>query len=145
MCALRPRATLAFMERAMTKQISLVAFLALLTSSAVIRAQAAKPSARAATSTIGSVLDAQLSVLETQFVAAAEAMPADRYTFAPENGAFEGVRTFALNVKHVATANTAFYSAILGRKLAPRITVAGAANGPDDIETKPQIDRKSVV
>jgi hypothetical protein len=127
------------MERTMRKQISLMACLALLASSAVIRAQAAKPSATAATSTIGAVLDAQLSVLETQFVAAAEAMPADRYTFAPENGAFEGVRTFALNVKHVATANTAFYSAILGRKLAPGITVAGAANGPDDIKTKPQV------
>lgn len=123
----------------MTTRRCLVVFLALLAGSAGIKAQAAKPSAKDVAPTIASVLNAQLSVLETQFVAAAEAMPAERYAFAPENGAFEGVRTFALNVKHVATANTAFYSAILGQELAPGISVAGAANGPDDIRTKEQI------
>jgi hypothetical protein len=127
------------MERTMRRQKCLVVFLAMLASSVVIRAQTAKPSAKPAPPTIASVLDTQLSLLETQFVAAAEAMPADLYAFAPRNGAFEGVRTFALNVKHVATANTAFYSAILERELAPGITAAGAANGPDDITTKPQI------
>ena len=119
---------------------SLAALLAVLASGATVRAQAANPGGKpAATPTIASVLDAQLTALERQFVPAAEAMPAGTYAFAPANGAFEGVRTFALEVKHVATANTVFYSAILGQELPRGVTVAGAANGPDDIQTKPQI------
>jgi hypothetical protein len=118
----------------------LVVALALIAVGSRPRAQAARPPADAAAPpTIASVLDAQLGVLETQFVSAAEAMPADKYAFVPDRGAFKGVRTFALDVKHVATANTVFYSAMLGRALAAGITVAGAANGPDDITTKAQI------
>src|ERR1700677_3380012 len=59
----------------------------------------------AAKSTMASVLDAQLRALESQFVPAAEAMPADKYSFVPTMGQYDGVRTFALEVKHVATAN----------------------------------------
>src|SRR6204780_3983135 len=92
-------------------------------------------------STIASVLDAQLTALESQFVPAAEAMPADKYSFAPTMGEYNGVRTFALEVKHVATANFIFYSAILGQALPTGVNLAGATNGPDDIQTKDQILR----
>jgi hypothetical protein len=111
---------------------SIALLFALVASGATVQAQVAQP-------TIASVLDTQLTVLESQFVSAAEAMPADKYAFVPANGVFEGVRTFGLNVKHVATANTVFYSAILECALPPGVTVAGAANGPDDINTKEQI------
>ena len=70
---------------------------------------------------------------------AAEAMPEDRYTFAPTGGEFTGVRTFALEVKHVATANFVFYSAILGQAPPPGVTLAGVTNGPDDIRSKEEI------
>lgn len=70
--------------------------------------------------------------------AAGEAMPAGKYAFVPDQGASTGVRTFELNAKPVATTNKVFYSAILGWALAPGITVAGAANGPNDITTKEQ-------
>ena len=42
----------------------------------------------------------------------------DNYSFAPVSGEYNGVRTFAQEVKHVATANLVFYSAIRSR---PRI------------------------
>jgi hypothetical protein len=109
------------------------ALLALMAWSGAAQAQTAAPP------TIASVLDAQLSALESQFVPAADAMPADTYAFAPTTGTFEGVRTFALDVKHVATANIVFYSAIAGEPLPPGVTVAGAANGPEEIQTKDQI------
>jgi len=92
-------------------------------------------------STMASVLDAQLTALESQFVPAAEAMPADKYSFAPTMGGYNGVRTFALEVKHAATANFIFYSAILGQVLPTGVNLAGATNGPDDIQTKDQILR----
>ena len=44
-----------------------------------------------------------LTLLESEFVGAAEAMPEDKYDFAPPvtMGEFKGVRTFADQVKHV--------------------------------------------
>jgi uncharacterized damage-inducible protein DinB len=52
-----------------------------------------------------------LSQLESEFVGAAEAMPEDKYNFAPgaTAGEFKGVRSFADQVKHVAEANGYFF------------------------------------
>ncbi len=52
-----------------------------------------------------------LTLLESEFVGAAEAMPEDKYDFAPPvtMGEFKGVRTFADQVKHVADANYYFF------------------------------------
>lgn len=49
--------------------------------------------------------------MEKQFVDAAEAMPAEKYSFAPpaSAGEFKGVRTFGEEVKHVAEANYFFF------------------------------------
>ena len=44
--------------------------------------------------TIGQIHDRELSILERELVPLAEAMPADKYNFAPTQGAFKGVRTF---------------------------------------------------
>ena len=54
-----------------------------------------------------------LSLMEKEFVSAAEAMPEDKYNFAPSAtmGDFKGVRTFADQVKHVAEANYYFFGA----------------------------------
>jgi hypothetical protein len=89
--------------------------------------------------TIASVLEAQLKIVESQWVPVAEAMPEDKYSFTPVNGEFSGVRTFALEVRHVATANFALYSTILDKTPPPGVSLAGATNGPDDIQTKAQI------
>ncbi len=89
--------------------------------------------------TVASVLEAQLNVVERQFVPAAEAMPDDKYSYAPQGSDFQGVRTFALEVRHVATANFVLYSAILGQEPPAGVSLTGAANGPENLQTKEQI------
>ena len=42
-------------------------------------------------------------------VAAAEAMPADKYNFAPTTGDFKGVRTFGQQITHIASAQYFFF------------------------------------
>jgi hypothetical protein len=59
-------------------------------------------------------MEVQLRIVESQVVPAAEAMPEGKYSFVPTNGEYKEVRTFALQVKHVAAANFAFSSVILG-------------------------------
>lgn len=88
---------------------------------------------------MASLMEAQLGMVERQFVAAAEAMPEDKYSFAPAGANFTGVRTFALEVRHAATANFVIYSAILGQDPPAGVTVDGAANGPESLQTKEQI------
>ncbi len=48
--------------------------------------------------------------VEKEFLSAAEAMPADKYGFAPSNGKFDGVRTYGQQVQHVIGANYYFFS-----------------------------------
>jgi hypothetical protein len=52
--------------------------------------------------------------MEQQFVPAAEAMPEDRFFWAPASGDFHGVRNFAEQLIHVAEVNCALSAAILG-------------------------------
>jgi uncharacterized damage-inducible protein DinB len=89
--------------------------------------------------TITSVLETQLRIVEFEFVGAADAMPEDKYSFAPTNGEFKGVRTFAQQVKHVATVNNRFFGAILGQQAATPGSPFEAENGPDSIQAKAQI------
>ena len=80
-------------------------------------------------------MDRSLSGVEKEFVSAAEAMPEDKFSFAPTTGEFKGVRTFAQQVKHVAAVNYMVFAAMLGEK-APD---TGGENGPDSIKTKAEI------
>jgi uncharacterized damage-inducible protein DinB len=89
--------------------------------------------------TLTSVLDTQLTIVEHEFVSAADAMPEDKYSFAPTDGEFKGVRTFAQEVKHVATTNNRFFGSILGQPSATPPSQFEAENGPDSIQTKAQI------
>ncbi len=50
-----------------------------------------------------------LSLVEQEFVSAAEAMPEDKFDFAPSQGEFKGVRSFGSQVKHVAESNYYFF------------------------------------
>jgi uncharacterized damage-inducible protein DinB len=52
-----------------------------------------------------------LSLIEGEFVSAAEAMPEDKFNFAPPagSGSFDGVRNFGQQVKHVAGSNYYFF------------------------------------
>lgn len=89
--------------------------------------------------TLTSALDFQLTIEEREVVGAADAMPEDKYSFAPTNGEFKGVRTFAQQVKHIATVNNRFFGAILGQPPATPGSQFEAENGPDNIQTKAQI------
>ena len=89
--------------------------------------------------TLQSTLDMQLSIVEHEFEGAADAMPEDKYDFAPTNGDFKGVRTFAQEVKHVATANDRFFGAILGKSPTKAPDYFEQENGPDSVKTKAQI------
>ena len=62
-------------------------------------------------------------------------MPADKFDFAPTNGNFKGVRTFALQARHIAFEINTVASALLGE------TIPGQEhdNGPDELKTKDQI------
>jgi uncharacterized damage-inducible protein DinB len=53
-----------------------------------------------------------LSLLEKEFVSAAEAMPEDKFDFAPPAtaGDFKGVRSFGEQLKHVAGSNYFFFN-----------------------------------
>ncbi len=97
---------------------------------------ASQPQPAATQPTIAMVLERQLSTLEKDFVPAAEAMPEDKFNFAPTNGEFTGVRTFALQIKHVAATNLALSSALLQEK--PQIDPS-LDNGPEDIKTREDV------
>src|SRR3569833_1441895 len=65
---------------------------------------------------MGKFKDRQLTQVERELVPLAEAMPAEKYDFAPTQGEFKGVRTFAQQIRHIATANCEFAAAVLGEK-----------------------------
>jgi len=88
--------------------------------------------------TISQVLDGGIKIIEGEFVPAAEAMPEDKYDFAPTNGEFKGVRTFAQQVKHVAAINYIIGAAILGEK--PPVDT-NEEKGPDSVKSKADIVR----
>jgi hypothetical protein len=81
------------------------------------------------------IFDRQLSSTERDVVGVAEAMPADKFDFAPTNGRFQGVRTFALEARHIAFELNAVAAALLGEP----IPAQDHDNGPDNLKTKDQI------
>lgn len=86
----------------------MVAVCTVLAAPAILFGQAgAAPAATPAQFSPAESLGALLSLTESQVVSAAEAMPADKYDFAPPAtmGEFKGVRTFGAQVKHIAQAN----------------------------------------
>jgi len=73
---------------------------------------------------------------EKMIVSAADAMPADKYGFAPTDGEFKGVRTFGQMVKHLSATNYILTAAALGEE-----PPAGAGDelGPEAVRTKAEI------
>src|SRR5258707_6424578 len=73
---------------------------------------------------------------EKVIVSAADAMPADKYGFAPTDGEFKGGRTFGQMVKHLSAANYILAAAALGEE--PPAD-AGDELGPEAVRTKAEI------
>jgi hypothetical protein len=104
-------------------------------------AKAAGAPAEQAPSTVASAIDREISNVEKQIVEVAEAMPEDKYNFSPEGlhipgSDFKGVRTFAVQVKHVATSNYFIWSHLTGDKLPEGLN---DGNGPENLKSKADI------
>ena len=119
---------------------SAYAFLAisLLASASLSRAQT--PPVPPPTS-LASMVDREISAVEKQLLDAAEAMPDDKFNFTPESltisgDDYKGVRSFAVQVKHVASSNYFIWSPITGDAVPAAIK---DGNGPADIKTKAEI------
>jgi uncharacterized damage-inducible protein DinB len=87
--------------------------------------------------TIAESVGGALTYTEDQFLSVAEAMPAEKYDYIPAapGGKFDGVRSFAEQVKHVACANFAFFNEIEG-KTPPDACEKG---GPAPAKTKAEL------
>ena len=123
-------------------KLILILILVLWLSSGSILAQAAQQRVDAAEA---ASLDAQrerralqtLSKLaEKVIVSAVDAMPADKFGFAPTDGEFKGVRTFGQMVKHLSATNYILAAASLGEE--PPAD-AGDELGPETVRTKAEI------
>ncbi len=90
---------------------------------------------------IASAMDREISAIEKQIVEVAEAMPEDKFNFSPENlnipgSDYKDVRTFAVQVKHVAASNYFIWSPLTGEKLPEGLK---DGNGPENVKTKADI------
>jgi len=101
---------------------------ALVICAAPVLAAEAVPDAR-------QLYDRQLTSTEREVVGLADAMPADKFDFAPSAGNFKGVRTFALEARHIAFEINCVAAALLGEP----IPTQEHENGPDDLKSKDQI------
>ncbi len=117
----------------MRKKIAFIAC-GLLVLTIAAAAQAGKP--KVEHRSVNDVLDRTVLNLEHEFVPAAEAMPEDKFGFAPTNGAFKGVRTFAQQIKHVAAVNYELGAALLEQK--PPVDI-GDESGPASMTSKADI------
>ena len=121
----------------MTRFSALYLGIALLVSALFAQAQTqpAQPT------TLASMVDREVSVVEKQVVDAAEAMPEDKFNFTPESlripgDDYKGVRSFAVQVKHIASSNYFLWSPITGDAV-PAMIKDG--NGPADMKSKAEI------
>jgi Uncharacterized protein conserved in bacteria len=86
-------------------------------------------------------VERQLLNIENSIINAAEDMPENQFNFTPEDlhiqgSNFKGVRTFAGQVKHLATDNYHIWSAITGDPLPPGVV---DVNGPVTLTSKQDI------
>ena len=79
----------------------------------------------------GRIYDGQVSSIEREVLPLVQAMPAAKFDFAPTNGTFAGVRTFALQARQIS-------ASVLGEQQPPLDTGAGD-NRPDTLKAKDQI------
>jgi hypothetical protein len=92
--------------------------------------------------TLAQVFDGQVNTIEREVLGLAQKMPADKYNFAPATGTppagtFDGVRTFGLQVRHIASVMYMVSSQILGEK--NPVDMGTDENGSNSLQTKDQI------
>jgi len=102
---------------------------------------ASNPQSPQPPATIASTVDREITTVEKLIVDAAEAMPDDKFNFSPESlnipgSEYKGVRSFAVQVKHIASSNYFIWSPITGDKLPDGLK---DGNGPENVKTKADI------
>jgi hypothetical protein len=85
----------------------------------------------------GQVVDFILDIQERRVVEMAEVMPAGKYSFGPTGEGFQGVRTFAEQLRHIAADNYLLGAGIL--REAPPVDVGRGEEGSDAVRTKSEI------
>ena len=85
--------------------------------------------------TISASVGETLRFTEGEFLGVAEAMPEEKYGFVPGTGNFDGVRSFAEQVKHVACAQFAFFNEFEGKQPPPLCE----KGGPSAAHTKAEL------
>jgi len=85
--------------------------------------------------TIPDSINYMWKMVESDFTSLAEAMPEEKWSFKPTQGAFTDVRTFAEQVKHVACANEAWAKKLHAEKPPDHCDIGG----PSPAETKTEI------
>jgi DinB superfamily len=110
----------------------------LLSSCSSAWAQTASNQPGEALRTLSQIGDNSVRIVERALVRAADAMPEGRYSFAPTDGEFKSVRSFALQVKHVAASNYGMAAAILNEE--PPIDLRSEYTS-DSIKSKADIIR----
>jgi hypothetical protein len=137
------------------KKARILLFLASVAAGTLITSAAFRPAAMGAgTSASGShpspqpaptsasVVDRDISAVEKQIVDASDAMPEDKFNFTPEalnipGSNYKGVRSFAVQVKHIAASNWFIWSPLTGDKIPEGLKDDG--NGPANLQTKADI------
>jgi uncharacterized damage-inducible protein DinB len=125
-------ATFRVREKSMNKRATILCGLLALAVTAMAQGTPPKEERR----TVTMVLDHTVSNVEQEFVPAAEAMPEDKYGFAPAGGEFKNVRTYAQQIKHTAAVNYELAAAILEEKPPADI---GDESGPASMTAKADI------
>src|SRR5215472_13662202 len=121
----------------MRQMRSLMVLMVAMFATAGARAQQTQASQEPAP-TIASIVDRQISAVEKQILDVAEAMPEEKYNFSPEGlnipgSDYKGVRTFAVELKHIASSNYFLWCPLTGDKLPDDL---GNGNGPASMKSK---------
>ncbi len=86
---------------------------------------------------ISKIYDQQLKMVEREVVSLVEAVPDAKFEFAPHDGEFSGVRTFAQQASHIAYVNYAVAASVLGEKNPSE--PGEKENGPATLKSKADI------
>lgn len=107
-----------------------------LTLSCVLLSLVGQAAPGQASPSISRALDFWISNAEKEVVSAADAMPAEKYTFAPTAGEFSGARTFGQQIKHLAANNYRMAAYILNQT--PEAEEE-SETGPEAVRSKAEI------
>jgi uncharacterized damage-inducible protein DinB len=99
------------------------------------------PRSTATQSQFSAAMAQEITNIDSQFLAAAEAMPEDKFNFTPESlnvpgSELKGVRTFAMQVKHVAADNFSIWAPLTGK---PEPAGINAPAGPAEMKSRAEI------